>query len=364
MKKLLIVCLSLALFPSFSQQSKLANYSADHNTPAISWGKGGVYDRSFNELSYRGAERFTKKTGIQYDSLKGHDTNEYFKNLSKFAMRGADPIIAIGRAQTAAVKKAAAKFPDSHFIIVSGVVDAPNVTSIAFKTEESSFLVGMLAAIQSKTGKLGFIGGTFESAGVKRFLCGYEQGVQYVNPEATIIENSVGSYSSSIDVWASPKKGEELANKQIKQGADVIFAVAGGTGKGVYLAAKRAGVYAIGVDSNQNYMQPGTMLTSAVKNLDVVVEKALGESGKNFSPGVKFLGLSEDAVGWALDEYNEDVVSSEMKAKVEDARKKIIAGKITVQAKCTDQNNGHAHPAKPKLGATKPNAATPTPIGG
>ncbi len=346
MKKLLIISLSFTL-PAFSQTSKLAEYTSEHETPAISWGKGGVFDRSFNELSYRGAQRYVKKTGIQYDSLRGNDANQYAKNLSKLAMRGADPIVAIGRAQATAVKKVAAKFPESHFIIVSGVVDAPNVSSIVFKTEESSFLAGMLAAMKSKTGKVGFIGGTFESSGVKRFKCGYEQGVHYVNPDVSVIENSVGKYSGDIDVWNSPKKGEELANKQIDQGVDVVFAVAGGTGKGVYLAAKRAGVYAIGVDLNQNYMQPGTMLTSATKNLDAVVEKSLGQHGKKFSSGTKFLGLAEGAVGWAIDEYNKDVVTPEMKTKVEEARKKIIDGKITVHAKCVKPTTVSPHAANP-----------------
>ncbi len=361
MKKSLIICLSLTLFPAFSQTSKLADYNGNHATPAISWGKGGVYDRSFNELSYRGAQRYVNKTGIQYDSLRGHDKNEYFKNLTKFAVRGADPIVAIGRSQAAAVKKAAAKFPESHFIIVSGVVEAPNVASIAFKTEESSFLVGMLAAMKSTTNKLGFIGGTFESTGVKRFQCGYEQGARYINPDIAIIANAVGTRSGDIDVWNAPKEGEKLANKQIKQGADVIFAVAGGTGKGVYLAAKRAGVYAIGVDSNQNHLQSGTMLTSAMKNLDVVVESALAQHSSQFSPGTKFLGLAEGAVGWALDEHNEDMITPEMKAKVETARKQIIEGKLTVRAQCTagDVGNAKSKPNVTKNSAIAPNVPKP-----
>ncbi len=344
MKKLLITCLFLALFPAFTQTKNLADYSINHATPAISWDGDNIFDRSFNELSYKGAQRYVKKTGIQYDSLKGNDTRDYVKNLTRFAVRGADPIIIIGDGQTAALQKVAAKFPDSHFVVVSGFVEAPNVSAITFKTEESSFLVGMLAAMKSKTGKVGFIGGTFDNADIRRFLCGYRQGVRYANPDVTVIADQVSTPSGEFNIWNSPERGGQLAKKQIKQGADVIFAVAGGTGKGIYIAAKEAGVYAIGVDSNQNYMHPGTMLTSAMKNLDVVVEESLGQHGEEFVPGTKLLGLAEGAVGWALDEHNRELITPEMEAKVDEVSKKIVSGDMTIRPICT----------KPKAEKTQP----------
>jgi basic membrane protein A len=207
------------------------------------------------------------------------------------------------------------------------VIDLPNVQSIVFKEHEGSFLVGVLAAMASKTGKVGFVGG-MDIPLIRRFECGYAQGVKYAAAGDTVFQNMTGTTGAA---WNDPTKGGELAKGQFDQGADVVFAAAGATGLGVYQAAKDAGKLAIGVDSNQNYLHPGTMLTSMMKRVDVAVYNTV-EAAKNgtWKPGINALGLKEDGVNWAYDEYNKSLVTDEMKAKVEAAKADIISGKIQV----------------------------------
>ena len=196
--------------------------------------------------------------------------------LRRMAQRGSDPVIAVGFAQAPALEKVAREFPDTRFTIIDMVVDLPNVQSVVFKEHEGSFLVGVAAAMASKTNKVGFIGG-MDIPLIRKFACGYEQGVHYVDPDAKIFQNMTGTTPAA---WNNPTKGGELARSQFDRGADVVYAAAGGTGVGVYQAAKDAGKLAIGVDSNQNYIHPGTMLTSMVKRVDVAVYDAF-MSAKN-----------------------------------------------------------------------------------
>jgi len=207
------------------------------------------------------------------------------------------------------------------------VVDQPNVQSIVFKEHEGSFLVGILAAMASKTGKVGFVGG-MDIPLIRRFECGYAQGVKYANASDTVFQNMTGTTGAA---WNDPTKGGELAKSQFDQGADVVFAAAGGTGIGVYQAAKDNGKLAIGVDSNQNYLHPGTMLTSMMKRVDVAVyNTAKASKDGTWKAGVTELGLKEDGVNWAYDDNNKPLISDEMKAKVEAAKADIISGKIQV----------------------------------
>jgi len=198
---------------------------------------------------------------------------------------------------------------------------------VIFKEHEGSFLVGMAAAMASKTGKVGFIGG-MDIPLIRKFALGYVEGAKYVNADIEIYQNMTGTTPSA---WNDPTKGGELARSQFDRGADVVYAAAGGTGVGVYQAAKDAGKLAIGVDSNQNYIHPGTMLTSMVKRVDVAVYDAF-MSAKNgtWQGGFKILGLAEDGVGFALDEHNRSLISSDMEMEIEAARKNIISGKIAV----------------------------------
>ena len=295
--------------------------------PAVVFDMGGKFDKSFNEGIYNGLEKFRKETGIAYREFEVTNETQREQALRRMAQRGSDPVIAVGFAQAPALEKVAREFPDTRFTIIDMVVDLPNVQSVVFKEHEGSFLVGVAAAMASKTGKVGFVGG-MDIPLIRKFACVYEQGVLYANPDAEIFQNRTGTTPSA---WNNPTKGGELARSQFDRGADVVYAAAGGTGIGVYQAAKDSGKLAIGVDSNQNYLHPGTMLTSMTKRVDVAAYNTFKTAlDGTWKPGIQVLGLAEDGVGWALDEHNRDLVSAAMKAKVEQARTDIIAGKIKV----------------------------------
>ncbi|PID66190.1 MAG: BMP family ABC transporter substrate-binding protein [Gammaproteobacteria bacterium] len=308
--------------------------AGDAAKPAIIFDMGGKFDKSFNQSAYEGAERFKKATGIKYNELEVTNEGQREQFQRKLAQRKNNPIVVTGFAQAPPLAKTAKAFPATNFVIVDAVVEAPNVRSIVFREQEGSFLVGALAAMKSKSGVIGFVGG-MDIPLINKFGCGYVQGAKYINPNIKVIQNMTGS---TPEAWNNPTKGGELTKAQVDNKADVIYAAAGNTGNGVYQAAKDAGVYAIGVDSNQNHLHPGTMLTSMVKRVDVAVEKAFkdGASGEKFATGVQSLGLKENGVDWALDKYNRDLVTAEMEAKIKDIRAAIIKGDIKVHDYSTD----------------------------
>ena len=299
---------------------------AEDFTPAIVF-DGSKFDKSFNEAAWNGAERFKAETGIPYRGFEVANPAMREQAIRNMARRGAQIVVAMGFAQAAAVETVAREFPDTRFTLVDMVVDLPNVQSVIFREHEGSFLVGMAAAMASKTGRIGFVGG-MDIPLIRKFALGYVEGARYVNPDIEIYQNMTGATPAA---WNDPTRGGELARSQFDRGADVVYAAAGGTGIGVYQAARDAGKLAIGVDSNQNYLHPGTMLTSMVKRVDVAVYEAFGSARDgSWKGGVQILGLAEDGVGWALDEYNRSLVSAEMEAAIERARQDIIAGRIVV----------------------------------
>ncbi|MCW5665252.1 MAG: BMP family ABC transporter substrate-binding protein [Piscinibacter sp.] len=290
--------------------------------PAIVYDMGGKFDKSFNEAAWRGAERWKKDTGKPYLDFEIANEAQREQAMRRMAGRGANPVIGIGFSQASSIEKVSQEFPKQQFVVVDAVVNKPNVQSIVFKEHEGSFLVGMLAALASKTGKVGFVGG-MDIPLIRRFQCGYEQGAKFANPKVEVFSAMTGTTPAA---WSDPARGGELAKAQFAKGADVVFAAAGGTGVGVYQAAKDAGKLAIGVDSNQNHLHPGTMLTSMVKRVDNAVYDAANKS----VPGVSALGLKEGGVDYALDQHNETLVGAEMRKKVDAAKADIIAGKIKV----------------------------------
>jgi basic membrane protein A len=304
-------------------------------SPAVVFDMGGKFDKSFNQGVYDGVERFKKDTGIDYREFEVTNETQREQAIRRMAQRGANPVLGIGFAQAGPLETVAKEFPDTKFTIIDGVVDLPNVQSVVFKEHEGSFLVGLLAAMASKSNSVGFVGG-MDIPLIRKFACGYTQGALYADPTVTVIENMTGTTPSA---WNDPGRGSELAKGQFDRGVDVIYAAAGGTGVGVYQAAKDSGKLAVGVDSNQNYLHPGTMLTSMLKRVDVAAYNAF-DSVKNdtWKPGVSVLGLSEGGVGWALDEYNESLVSAEMKAAADAAAGAIVAGDITVHDYMSNNN--------------------------
>ena len=290
--------------------------------PAIIYDMGGKFDKSFNEAAFNGMEKWKKETGKTYLEFEVTNESQREQAIRRMAERGASPIIAMSFSQATALEKVAKDFPKLQFAIVDMVVNQPNVQSVVFKEQEGSFLVGAMAAMASKTAKVGFVGG-MDIPLIRRFQCGYEQGAKFANPKAEVFANMTGTTGAA---WNDPARGGELAKAQFSKGADVIFAAAGGTGMGVYQAAKDGGKLAIGVDSNQNHIQPGTMLTSMLKRVDVAVYNI----SKGFKPGVSVLGLKEGGVGYAMDTHNAKLVTAEMKQKVDAAQADIISGKIKV----------------------------------
>ena len=237
---------------------------ADTVKPAIAYDLGGKFDKSFNEGVFRGAEAFQKSSGVEFRDFEIQNDAQREQALRRFAKDGFSPILAVGFSQASAVEKVAKEFPDTKFTIIDMVVDAPNVQSVVFKEQEGSFLVGLLAAKASKSGKVGFVGG-MDIPLIRRFACGYVQGVKYANAKAEVLQNMTGTTGAA---WNDPVKGAELAKSQIDRGADVVYHAAGGTGVGVLRAAADAGKLGIGVDSNQNGMHPGKVLTSMLKRVD------------------------------------------------------------------------------------------------
>ena len=295
--------------------------------PAVVFDMGGKFDKSFNEAAFNGAEKFKADTGIEYRDFEVTNPSMREQALRNMARRGAQVVVAMGFAQAAAVETVAQEFPETKFTLIDMVVDLPNVQSVIFKEHEGSFLVGMAAAMASQTGKVGFVGG-MDIPLIRKFALGYVEGAKHINPDIEIFQNMTGTTPSA---WNDPTKGGELARSQFDRGADVVYAAAGGTGIGVYQAAKDAGKLAIGVDSNQNYIHPGTMLTSMIKRVDVAVYESFRAAQEGtWQGGIQVLGLEEDGVGWALDEHNRSLISAEIEAAVEEARLDIIAGNIAV----------------------------------
>ena len=310
----------------------LAAQAADIK-PAIVYDLGTKFDKSFNEGVSNGAVRFTEETDIKVREFEPSNDSQIEQAIRKMAKRGSNPVLSVGFSQAHALGIVSKEFPDTSFTIIDMVVDNPNVRSVTFREEQGSFLVGALAAMASKSGKIGFVGGQ-DIALIRKFACGYEQGAKHINADAEVYQNMTGSTGAA---WNNPTKGGELAKSQFDRGADVVFAAAGGTGLGVYQAAKDNGKFAIGVDSNQNYLHPGTMLTSMLKRVDnAAYDTFKAKMDDKWEAGITTLGLAEGGIGWAVDEHNEELVKPYME-KMAAIEKGIIDGDIKVHDYMTNE---------------------------
>ena len=315
-----------------------ASASAADPKLGIVYDAGGKFDKSFNQSAFEGASRFKKETNINFIEVQASSDTQAEQVLRGLARKNLDLIASIGFAQQAAVQKVAKEFPKVRFVLIDGVAQGANVNSITFKEEEGSYLVGVAAAMASKSKKLGFIGGV-DIPLIRTFACGYAQGAKAVNPKVEVSSNMVGTTSDS---WNNPAKGGELARSQFDRGVDVVFAVAGGSGLGTLQTAKEKGKLAIGVDSNQNSLYPGSILTSMVKRVDnAVYDSFMQMKNGTWKAGVTAKGLKEDGVDWALDENNRKLITPEIEKRVIGARKDIIDGKVKV----IDIRSGAACPA-------------------
>jgi basic membrane protein A and related proteins len=310
------LALGLAATPALAQ-----------NAPAVLFDIGGKFDRSFNQAAYDGAERFKRESGVQYGEFEITNTAEREQALRNLARRGASVVVAVGFSNRAAVETVAREFPNVRFTLIDSVVDLPNVQSITFREHEGSFLVGMAAALASRTGRVGFVGG-MDVPIIRKFHRGFEEGAKHANAQVEVLMNMTGTTPAA---FRDPTRGAELARGQFDRGVDVVFAAAGATGIGVYQAAKDANRLAIGVDSNQNHLHPGTMLTSMIKRVDVAVYEAMSQArAGTWQPGARVLGLKEEGVGMAIDEHNRRLITPDMERRIAEARQAIIEGRIVV----------------------------------
>ncbi|MET0849651.1 MAG: BMP family ABC transporter substrate-binding protein, partial [Candidatus Rokuibacteriota bacterium] len=283
-------------------------------SPAIVFDMGGKFDKSFNEAAYNGAEQFRKEAGIAYREFEVTTEAQREQALRIMARRGSQVVVGIGFAQASGIEKVAKEFPALKFAIIDAVVNVPNVQSFVFKEHEGSVLVGMAAAMASRTGKVGFVGG-MDIPLIRKFALGYEEGAKYVNKGVEVFQNMTGTTPAA---WNDPTRGGELARSQFDRGADVVYAAAGATGLGVLQAAKDKGKLAIGVDSNQNHIHPGVVLTSMIKRVDLAVYQAMKTARDgSWKAGTRIMGVAEGGVGWALDQHNRKLITPEMEKRLE-----------------------------------------------
>lgn len=302
---------------------------------------GGKNDRSFNAAAWEGVKRANQDLDIVLRDVEPGNPTSIEPAMRAFAEKNFDLIIGVGFAQGPIMERVAKDYPNIKFAIVDGVIldkdgkPLPNVASLVFREHEGSYLVGMIAAEKSKSGVIGFVGG-MDIPLIHRFATGYEEGAKFVNPNIRVVVNYVGVTDSA---WNNPGKGKELALNQIDQGADVIFTAAGNSGLGAFDAVEQYGrnssgeanKFVIGVDSNQNGQRPGFVLTSMVKRVDNAVYDVVKEvkEGK-FQGGFHAFGLDKNGVAYAMDENNKALIPQDVIIKVEEAKKKIVAGEIKV----------------------------------
>lgn len=312
---------------------------------------GGKFDRSFNQSAWEGAEKAQKDLGITLKDVEPGDSSAVEEAMRVYASQNYDLVIGIGFANKPYMEKVAKEFPKVKFAIVDDVLEMPNVSSLVFKEQEGSYLVGMIAAMRSRevngARKVGFIGG-MDIPLIHKFEAGYAAGVKRIYPTAEVIINYVGNTPTA---WNDPAKAKEIAISQMGKGASVIYSAAGASGNGMFDAVKDTNgegpcypvvkkgmrkdscVYAIGVDSNQNYILPGQVLTSMLKRVDVAVYTTIKQvvDGK-FKAGVNIFGLESNGVGYAVDKYNKRLITRKMKSVIDLFRNKIIKGDIVVPA--------------------------------
>lgn len=338
--KFFLLCLGLFLISSCGARTEAQKQCQIR--VGIVFDIGGKNDRSFNAAAWDGVRRAEKELPIcLYDVEPGNPTS-IEPAMRAFAEKNFDLIIGVGFAQGPIMQQVANDYPNIKFAIVDGVImeadgktPKKNVASLVFREHEGSYLVGMIAAAKSKTGVLGFVGG-MDIPLIHRFETGYEEGARAVNPNIRVIDNYVGVTDSA---WNNPGKGKELALSQIEKGADVIFTAAGNSGLGAFDAVEQYGKneqgeankFVIGVDSNQNMVKPGFVLTSMVKRVDNSVYDVVREvlSGK-FEGGFHVFGLEKDGVAYAMDQYNQNLIPEDVLKRVEESRAKIVGGEIKV----------------------------------
>lgn len=294
-------------------------------------GISGLGDESFNDMTYAGLKRVQQEQNLKLIFEDSKKSDEAFKqSMQRLLEKGAQIIVANGFYLKDLVAEVAPQYPDRFFILQDAVLpELPNVASILYSVHEGSFLAGAMAGLMTKSGRVGFLGGV-DIPIMHVFRQGYAEGVQYVTPKVQVVSEFV-SKAPDFSGFKDPGKGYEMAKKQYLTGVDIIFAAAGLTGNGVIQAARKKGTYVIGVDSDQDHLAKGTILTSMMKRLDVATYKEVSEIiAGNFEPGVKIYGLKEQGVGLTPLTYTKDIIPQEVIERLSELEQLIKKGKITV----------------------------------
>ena len=295
---------------------------------------GGLGDKSFNDSAYRGLTMAEKELGVKIKYVEPANVSEFDPFLRQFAEANYDLIIGIGFQMRDSIVKVAKEYPNKHFLMVDEPIDMPNIISATFNEPEGSFVAGALAGMMTKTNTIGFIGG-MEVPLIKRFGDGFMAGAKYIDPEITTFETYVGGNSPFND----PARGKEMALSMIDSSADIIYHAAAGSGMGVFEAAKERDIYAVGVDSNQDGVIPGTVLTSMLKKVDNAVFTIIKETKEEgFRSRQKVFNLANGGVGITDLEYTKDKIGEDRLKRLDQIKKDIISGKIDVQREISKLN--------------------------
>ena len=321
---LCVLIFVLCSFPAFAQE--------ESPIVIIYNGSSKETDKAFIDMAHRGADRARAELSIDYDEhilLEGETRSKVFE---RYARGGKKLIIGLGFQNVSTVSQLAEKYPNTHFSVIDGMVPPlfKNVQSVVFRDNEGAFLVGMVAALHSKTGSIGFIGG-MDVPVIRDFAYGYKQGAKYARSDIKVQQHMIGKTSAAFN---DPITAAKLANEQINNGADVLFAAAGGSAIGMLeTVANNKHVYAIGVDTNQNGLFPKSMLTSLVKRVDKAVYNAMKSHNLNtWQAGPQYLGIREGALDYAVDINNRNIISKEIVDKVERTKDLIIRGLVKVKS--------------------------------
>lgn len=309
----MLLLVGLLAAPAYAQNKKIGLIFAD----------GGLGDQSFNDAAYRGLMQAKQELPVDVIYVEPADIAEMEEHQRAYADLGLDLVIVIGFIHQSALTEVSADYPNIHFAIVDDVVDNPNVTSLLFEEHQGSFLVGVVAGMMTKSNTVGFVGG-MEVPLIRKFQVGFEEGVKWANPDAQVLVNYAGAFDD-------PGRGRELAISQYERGADIIYHAAGGTGSGVIDAAASNDFYAIGVDSDQDYMVPGKVLTSMIKRVDLAVYEVIKAAVEGtLEGGTWVFGVADGGVGTSEFLYTKDIIPQEVFDAIEEAKQKIVSGEIVV----------------------------------
>ena len=287
-----------------------------------------VGSAAYCDAFHIGVKAAKEALGITLTEANGMENDpEATEMLLREAAQDSELVLTAGYQMGDVLARVAPEFPDVKFAIFDVVLDIPNVASVNYKSNEGSFLVGAIAALKTESGKIGYIGGV-DVPLLREFEAGYVAGIQAINPDTEIFVKYI---SESVAGFGQPEKAKELALAQYENGIDVIYVAAGGSGQGVLEAAQEQQKFIIWVDSNGNYLAPGIVLTSMTKEISASVQRIIRETAaENFMAGIRYFGLEEGEVSYALDEHNQSLFSDDMIATIESLKAQIIAGEIVV----------------------------------